>query len=119
MFVSPKLSDCRSFGTSNITPVKLTPTSSGCAPTHTNTFTMFMSKPKFSDEESRLVEWIDEQRKEKQLVWETSDQHATFTTTTKSRNNLPSLYRLPSKLLFQSSFDKVMVIFDFIQLIAA
>lgn len=114
MFVSPKLSDCRSFGTSNITPVKLTPSSSG-----TNTFKMFMSKPKFSDEESRLVEWIDEQRKEKNLVWETSDQHATFTTNTKCRNNLASLYRPPFKLLFQSSFDKVMVIFDFIQVIAA
>ncbi|KAM5566879.1 hypothetical protein ABKV19_015144 [Rosa sericea] len=103
LFLTRPKSDCRSFGTSKITPLMAALSSSGCAPTHTKPLTMFMSKPKFDDEESWGPEWTDEQREGKHVAWETSDHHRST-----SRDNPASLYRPPSKLLFQSSFDEAL-----------
>ncbi|XP_040374767.1 leucine--tRNA ligase, cytoplasmic [Rosa chinensis] len=108
LFLTCPKSDCGSFGTSKTTPIMAALSSSGCARTHINPLTKFMSKPKCNDEKSRGPEWTDEQREEKHLAWETSDHHDTSTIDEKSRDNPASLYLPPSKLLFQSTFDEAL-----------
>lgn len=109
MFVSPKR-NFRSFGTSKTTPLMADLSSSGSAPKHTNPLTMFSLWLKYK------LPQIFSQREEN-YPEELSQREKYYPE--KCHNNPASLYRPPSKLLFQGSFDKVMVIFNFILLIGS
>ncbi|KAL6192581.1 hypothetical protein ACLB2K_033667 [Fragaria x ananassa] len=91
--------DFRSFGTSKTTPLMADLSSSGSAPKHTNPLTMLSLWPKFK------LPQIFSQREEN-YPEELSQREKYYPE--KCHNNPASLYRPPSKLLFQGSFDKAL-----------
>ncbi|KAL6187531.1 hypothetical protein ACLB2K_038929 [Fragaria x ananassa] len=89
----------RSFGTSKTTPLMADLSSSGSAPKHTNPLTMFSLWLKY-----RLPQIFSQ--REENYPEELSQREKYYPE--KCHSNPSSLYRPPSKLLFQGSFDKAL-----------